>query len=156
MRGNQAVPPAEARPLIDACVRTGAVEWFAVALVLAAVTVYGFADLGDSELRKAREHRDPWVRASPHWVEAHTWRRRRLDTGEICDIGSASASARTLVPVATSQTTTSARAIFVAGKGEALRIEPRARVEVHPGSTLGAEVTIVRSPAPCVPHLTLP
>ncbi|MFD9946756.1 ATP-binding protein [Nonomuraea sp. NPDC059023] len=71
--GNQAVPPAaEARPLIDACIRTGAVERFAVAvpLVLAAVTVYGFADLADSELRKAREHRDPWARASAYWLEA--------------------------------------------------------------------------------------
>ncbi|MFI9559072.1 ATP-binding protein [Nonomuraea endophytica] len=71
--GNQAVPPAaEARPLVDACIRTGAVERFAVAVpfVLAAVTVYGFADLAEAELRKAREHRDPWARASAYWLEA--------------------------------------------------------------------------------------
>ncbi|WP_157251515.1 BTAD domain-containing putative transcriptional regulator [Nonomuraea typhae] len=65
-------PAAEARPLIEECIRTGVLERFvpAVPLVLAASFVYGFADLVEDELAKAGEHRDPWARASASWMEA--------------------------------------------------------------------------------------
>ncbi|MEV0622806.1 BTAD domain-containing putative transcriptional regulator [Nonomuraea sp. NPDC050404] len=69
-----------ARTLIEDCVRTGAMERFAILMpvVLPAAYLFGLDDLAEREVRKARGHRDPWARACACWVEAYV----RTDRGD--------------------------------------------------------------------------
>ncbi|TDD25296.1 BTAD domain-containing putative transcriptional regulator [Nonomuraea diastatica] len=70
----------QARSLIDDCVRTGAMERFPILVPVVLPTAFflGLDDLAERELRRARDHKEPWARACACWVEAYV----RTDRGD--------------------------------------------------------------------------
>ncbi|MEU6719691.1 BTAD domain-containing putative transcriptional regulator [Nonomuraea sp. NPDC046802] len=80
-----------ARALIEDCVRSGAMERYPilVPVVLPAAFFLHLDDLAERELRRARDHRDPWARACACWVEAYV----RTDRGDWQDGAAALAQA---------------------------------------------------------------
>nr|WP_246090564.1 BTAD domain-containing putative transcriptional regulator [Nonomuraea deserti] len=80
-----------ARALIEDCVRSGAMERYPilVPVVLPAAFFLRLDDLAERELRRARDHRDPWARACASWVEAYV----RTDRGDWRDGAAALAQA---------------------------------------------------------------
>ncbi|TDE59691.1 helix-turn-helix domain-containing protein [Nonomuraea mesophila] len=69
-----------ARALIEDCVRSGAMDRYPilVPVVVPAAFFLRLDDLAERELRRARDHRDPWARACACWVEAYV----RIDRGD--------------------------------------------------------------------------
>ncbi|MFI6503850.1 BTAD domain-containing putative transcriptional regulator [Nonomuraea typhae] len=73
-------PPEVVRPIVEECLRTGALDHYPMMAViaLAPAHLYGFADLWERELPRALVHPHPWVRACAHWLDAFA----RTDHGD--------------------------------------------------------------------------